>query len=183
LGENALLRDQLDNAEAGHGGSSEELAAALSEINTLKEELSQAQASGGGGEELAQVTEERDNVRRDYIELREQLEDLKHEFLQSKKEAKKNAGAKPVKADTGEVDKLKQELEDLREQLSAKTDVSAAHRGLALSQKALQELRETLREANEAAATAKASLEAVKKENATLLKQNQALQSKTSSRL
>jgi len=138
-------------------------------------------------EELSHVIDERDSVRRDYATLRDQFETLKldrsrvdpgeeneklqeeinqlRQQLASRGTEKGATGSLPVSAD---VATLREELKKARE------EASVASRGLALSQKALQETRDALRDASDG--TPKGGAEDLKKEQATLVRQNMLLQ-------
>jgi hypothetical protein len=143
-------------------------------------------------EELSHVIDERDSVRRDYASLREQFETLKldrsqldsneaNQALQDEIQMLRDqlAAGAPAGESGGGADAAgnSAELAALKEQVKlAREETSLAHRGLALSQKALQETREALREATEGTSSSKGNLEEMKKERATLVRQNMLLQ-------
>jgi len=222
--EGALLREQLRQADEASGGgegttaSTEELARvtrerdeAIAEGQALREQLHQAPEakkelrSATQSQELSLLINERDQVRKEYIDLRKQFETLKQEQTPPKEESgkvrkeleqqldgfrqkleernreivvlKANPGGGGSGSSEGD-EKLKEEITSLREQLTrAKEDASVAQRGLALSQKALHETRDTLREATEGTSLSRHNFDNLKNECAILAQQNTVLQS------
>ncbi|MCE0523967.1 MAG: hypothetical protein LV480_13745 [Methylacidiphilales bacterium] len=177
--ENTLLREQLRQAE----------------------EEAKAPGTPPQAQDISLITQERDNVRRDYAALRKEFETLKQEQMPKEESGKarkeleqqldgfrqkleeRNRELAALKASPGGVgadngdEKLKQEVVSLREQLArAKDEASVAQRGLALSQRALHETRDTLREATEGTSLSRHNFDNLKNECATLAQQNAVLQ-------
>ncbi len=216
-GEIGQLQEQLDQANEKVNGLNQDSAQveelhqqveqitrerdeALADGNALRDELRQAYESAknqdalaGQMEELTHAKEERDRIRRDYMELREQFETLKQDKLHAKGEVDRGRAdlEKQNEALRLKIAEMELELgssssapanddvvESLKKELSkTKDEASIAQRGLALSQKALQETREALREASQAGTPAlKATMDNLKKENSTLVQQNMLLQ-------
>jgi predicted nucleic acid-binding Zn-ribbon protein len=161
---------------------------ARNEVGLLRAQLLQAdeiiQATalppGSGQEELSRMMDERDSARRDYANLREQFETLKHE--QSRSAARREEETEPKTQSGGlhdMVEKLQSELNLVQSQLNQSRDeASMAQRGLALSQKALQETRDALRETSEGSTSTRSAVENLKHENATLEQENRQLQTR-----
>jgi len=183
--DNSLLREQLENAEdliEGHSNV------------------------GDQSEAMQALTEERDQARMEYVELRKQFEALKREqqspapreeSLKFRKELEQQLEGFRSKLEerNKEIASLKAapparnvatvpiptaatgDVAALRDQLAkAKEEVSIAQRGLALSQKALQETRMTLREATEGTSLSRHNFDNLKAECAALTQQNTVLQ-------
>jgi uncharacterized coiled-coil DUF342 family protein len=178
-------RDELRAQVAQLSVAARERDEARNEIGLLRAQLLQAdeiiQATslpGSGQEELSRMMDERDNARRDYANLREQFETLKHE--QGRPGAKRE---EPEESKSGGlhdmIEKLQNELNLVQSQLNQSRDeASMAQRGLALSQKALQETRDALRETSEGSSSTRAAAEDLKHENATLQQENGQLRSR-----
>jgi len=216
----ALLRQQLDKKDQAKGlpeapmVTPEEMALvckqrddAMADCENMRAQLLLSRGTSkeptastpGKTQELTLVTGERDQARREYMDLRKQYESLKQEQapkeetikfrkeweqqvedLKQKLEErdKEIAQLKASTARSGDGDdKLKSEVASLRDQLSrAKDEASVAQRGLALSQKALQQTRDTLREATEGTSLSRHNFDNLKNECATLAQQNTVLQ-------
>jgi len=181
--DNALLREQLDQAEIA------------------LEEKSKSASVPNKTQELVLLTQERDQARKEYAEVRKQFETLKREqnpapredsvkfrkeleqqldgFRQKLEERNKEIAALKAGGATGPVagGGSPQEVASLREQLAKlKEEASIAQRGLALSQKALHETRMTLREATEGTSLSRHNFDNLKGECASLTQQNTILQ-------
>jgi chromosome segregation ATPase len=218
VSEGLHLREQLRRADeamdAGReaSGTSEALARAtkerddaVAEAQAIRARMLQAQepAKDTGKpsktQALSLASDERDQARREYANLRTQFETFKQEqtpkedigkirreFEQQLEELRQKladrdreiSGLKAnASAASGGDGKLKDELASVREQLArAKDDVSVAQRGLALSQKALHETRDTLREATEGTSLSRHNFDNLKNECAILSQQNTVLQ-------
>ena len=204
--ETEKLRTELQQAKEASAGDLTKLTKerddAYAELDKLRAEFMAANqsakekedAGSGRVQEIASLTGERDQARRQYADLRMQFEKLKaeqsprEETIKFRKEWEQQleerdkeivtlkASAEVAAASAGD-DKLKTELGSLREQMAKlKEEASVAQRGLALSQKALQQTRDALREATEGTSLSRHNFDNLKNECAILAQQNTVLQ-------
>ena len=168
------------------------------EPETSEGETDEGRFASYPADEVARLTEERDNARRDYAMLRSQFEILKQEQGRGRGEPAGSyipSGAEGLQEQLAARDRemgtlkmsssgLQDIIDSLRHELNAaqaqaaqfREEASIAQRGLALSQKALQETRDALREASEGSSHMKNNLEHLKNECSTLVQQNMLLQ-------
>lgn len=127
------LSDDLDQARLEIIGLKGRLRDA--EEAAARREAAPAPAPAANADDLAYVTEERDNIRRDYAQLREQFDIFKQEQMRAKREAMKNKGAAPAAAapaNDPQVPALKQQLSDKDNELAAlKQQISGKEKEIA----------------------------------------------------
>ena len=156
LTENVLLRDQLKQADEQitlqdaaieHTEAMERIQLerddALADAKSLREELQQtlaAKASSVSSEELNQTIEERDRMRRQYMDLREQFEILKQEHLHGSSGSGNSASSEELNTVRGQLAAKEQEVGSIRQQLSELENERDSIRLLLSAQRAEVEL-------------------------------------------